>query len=312
MSQNGVTSETWPALPWSEWGETCETLHMWTQVVGKVKLALAPFLNQFWEVGFHPTARGMTTGLIPYADRALDVSFDFIDHNLSIHTSDGLTKVLPLIPRSVADFYQELMAALHACGIDVAINTTPSEVLQPIPFEEDRVHASYDAAYAHRWWQIQTQTTKVLQRYRSPFVGKSSPILFYWGSFDLNAARFSGRPATPPPGPIFLRLAENQENVACGFWPGNPTMRESSFREPAFYSYIYPEPAGYKEASVRPGAAYYNAELGEFVLHYDEARRAASPDAAILDFFQSTYEAAATLAKWDRAALEQPPPSASG
>ncbi len=299
--------EVWPALPWNAWSDTCETLHMWTQVVGKVKLEFAPFLNHFWQSGFHLTARGMSTGLIPYGDRAFDVGFDFVDHNLSVQTSGGTTKSLPLIPRSVADFYRELMATLRAIGIEVAINTTPSEVLRPTPFEQDTAHASYDPVYAERWWQVQLQTAKVLQRYRSPFVGKSSPILFYWGSFDLNHTRFSGRPATPPPGPRFFRLSENQENVACGFWPGNPTLRESPFREPAFYAYIYPEPAGYKEAAVRPDAAYYHPEMGEFVLHYEDARRSAAPDEAILAFFQSTYEAAATLAGWDRAALEQAP-----
>jgi hypothetical protein len=301
------TTDPWPALPWDAWGDTCQTLHMWTQVVGKVKLELTPFLNHFWEVGFHLTGRGMTTGLIPYADRAFDVTFDFLDHNLAIQASNGATRTLPLSPRSVADFYQEFMAALQAIGIEVAVNTTPSEVLNPIPFEHDRAHASYDPAYVERWWRVQVQTAKVLQRYRSPFVGKSSPILFYWGSFDLNVARYSGRPAEPPPGPVFFRLAENQENVACGFWPGNPTFRETAFREPAFYAYTYPEPAGFKEAAVRPGPAYFNAELGEFVLHYEDARRADAPDEAILDFFQSVYEAAATLARWDRAALEQPP-----
>ena len=301
------TTDPWPALPWDAWGDTCQTLHMWTQVVGKVKLELTPFLNHFWEVGFHLTGRGMTTGLIPYADRAFDVSFDFVDHNLAIQASNGSTKTLPLSPRSVADFYQEFMAALREIGIEVAVNTTPSEVLNPIPFEQDQAHASYDPTYVERWWRVEVQTAKVLQRYRSPFVGKSSPILFYWGSFDLNVARYSGRPATPPPGPRFFRLAENQENVACGFWPGNPTMRETAFREPAFYAYSYPEPAGFKDATVRPGAAYFNAELGEFVLHYEDARRSAAPDEAILDFFQSAYEAAATLARWDRAALEQPP-----
>jgi hypothetical protein len=281
---------------------------MWTQVVGKVKLALAPFLNQYWHVGFHVTARGLTTGLIPFAERAFDVTFDFVDHTLAIRDTAGRGTTLPLAPRPVADFYQQLMAALQANGIAVTINTTPAEVLRPIPFEQDRTHAAYDPAYARRWWQVQVQTVKVLQRYRAAFAGKSSPILFWWGSFDLNTTRFSGRPATPPPGPRFFRLAENQENVACGFWPGNPTLRETSFREPAFYAYAFPEPAGFKEAAVRPSAAYFNAELGEFLLHYDDARRAPSPDEAILDFFTSVYEAGATLGHWDRATLDQSPP----
>ncbi len=303
------SSETWPALPWAEWRDTCETLHMWTQVVGKVKLALTPFLNHYWQVGFHVTARGMTTGLIPYAERAFDVTFDFVDHRLAIRCTDGRESALPLGPCSVADFYERFMAALRSNDVAVAIDTTPTEVLDPIPFERDRTHAAYNPTYVWRWWQIQVQTVKVLQTYRSTFAGKSSPILFYWGSFDLNATRFSGRPAQPPQGPRFYRLSENQENVSCGFWPGNPGMRETGFREPAYYAYAYPEPAGFKEAAVRPSAAYYNGELGEFLLHYDDARRAPAPEQAILAFFQSVYEAGATLGGWDRAALSIGGPS---
>jgi hypothetical protein len=278
---------------------------MWTQVVGKVKLALCPFLNHFWQVGFYPSARGLNTGLIPYGERAFQVDFDFVDHLLAIRVDDGTTQTLPLRPRSVAEFYRDFMAHLHRLGIETTINTTPSEVLRPLPFEQDHAHASYDPIYARRWWQIVLQTTKVLQRYRSSFAGKSSPILFWWGSFDLSATRFSGRPAEPPPGPLFFRLSENQENAACGFWPGNPTMRENDFREPSFYAYAYPESPAYRSAAVRPAAAYFNTELGEFILHYEDARQAASPADAILEFFQSTYEAAATRAGWDRATLEQ-------
>jgi len=301
--------ERWPALPFGAWQDTCETLHLWTQIVGKVKLALVPFLNEWWNVPLYLTARGMTTGLIPYGDRAFEIRFDFIDHNLSIQTSDGGTKLLPLIARPVADFYAEVMAALAALGIEVHITPLPVEIPDPIPCDEDRVHASYDPESVHRWWQIQLQTEKVLQRHRSAFVGKSSPIQFFWGSFDLNHTRFSGRPAPIPQGmPRFFQLAEDQENVACGFWPGNPNYAGVTLGEPAFYAYIYPEPEGFKAASVEPEAAYYNTTLGEFILPYEELRRSAEPERGLLAFFQTTYRAAATLAGWDRQALERQSP----
>ncbi|MGI8827176.1 MAG: DUF5996 family protein [Chloroflexota bacterium] len=307
VTDRETLEQAWPPLPFEEWQHTCDTLHMWCQIVGKVKLKLTPFLNELWEVAFHLTARGMTTSLIPYGNGAFEVTFDFIDHNLSILSSDGTVKALPLIPRSVADFYQEFMATLRSMDIDVIINTTPTEVPNPIPCDQDSTHASYDPEYVHRWWRIQLQTAKVLQRYRSPFVGKSSPVHFFWGSFDLNHARYSGRPATPPEGPRFFRLAENQENVACGFWPGNANAAGVSLGEPAFYSYIYPAPPGYEEASVRPDAAHYHDALGQFILRYEDARRAPDPGRVTLDFFESTHEAAATLARWDRGALEKKP-----
>jgi len=304
----GEAVAAWPPLPWDEWKETCETLHMWTQVVGKVKLELTPFLNEWWEVAFHVTPRGLTTGLIPCGDRAFAVDFDFTTHNLFVRTSDDRTKALALLPRSVADFYREFMAALHALGIEVAINTTPVEVPHPIPFDQDHQHAAYDPAPVHRWWRILVLTTEVLQRFRSSFVGKSSPINFFWGSFDLSETRFSGKPATPPQGPRFYQLGEDQENFACGFWPGNPTAAGVTLGAPAFYAYIYPEPAGFKEATIQPAAASYDPKLGEFILPYEDARRAPSPAQAILDFFQSSYAAAAALAGWDRATLERPVP----
>src|SRR5919206_599739 len=236
-------SERWPPLPWDAWKDTCETLHMWTQIVGKVKLELAPFLNELWQVGFHLTSRGMTTGFIPTGDRVFDATFDFIDHNLVVATSDGRLKAMPLMPRSVAGFYAEFMSVLRSLDIDVTINTTPVETPITIACDQNDVHASYDADYVHRFWRILVQTEKVLQRYRSSFAGKSSPILFYWGSFDLNEARYSGKPAPPPEGmPRFFQLAEDEENVACGFWPGNPNAAGIAFEEPAFYSYTYPAP----------------------------------------------------------------------
>jgi hypothetical protein len=298
----------WPPLAYEDWKDTLDTLHMWMQIVGKVKLELAPFLNEWWQVAFHLTARGMTTGLIPYGDRAFEVLFDFVDHNLLILTDDGGKKTLSLMPQTVADFYRGFMSALAALGIEVTINPVPTEVPNPITCDVDRVHSSYDSDAVHRWWRIQVQTAKVLQRYRSSFVGKSSPINFFWGSFDLSHTRFSGRPAPVPQGPRFYQLSEDQENMACGFWPGNPNMAGLTPGEPAFYAYIYPEPAGFKDASVRPSSAYYESRLGEFILPYQDVRLAPSPEQAILEFFQSAYEAGASLAKWDRQALERTPP----
>jgi hypothetical protein len=301
--------QMWPALPLAEWQDTLDTVHMWTQVVGKVTLELAPFLNEWWQIAFQVSAHGLTTSTIPYDRGVFAVEFDFVSHNLVIRTSRGDVKMMPLYPRSVADFYQEFMAVLHALGIDVEINTIPAEIVNPIPFDQDHGHSSYDAGYVERWWQILVQTEKVLQQFRSPFIGKSSPICFYWGSFDLNEARFSGRPAPVVPGMLrFLQLAEDQENFSCGFWPGNANMAGLTYGEPAFYAYTYPAPAGFSEASVRPAGAFYDTELGEFLFRYDDARRAESPERAILDFFQSTYEAAANLSDWNRNVLERTPP----
>jgi Family of unknown function (DUF5996) len=301
-------NERWPTLPWDVWSDTCDTLHMWMQIVGKVKLTLAPFLNEWWQVAFHLTARGLTTGPIPSRDGVFEVELDFTDHHLVVRTSDGRRKALALMPRSVADFYQHFMHTLGALGIKCRINTLPVEVPDAIPFEKDQAHASYDPDYAHRWWLILTQTDRVLQQYRSSFVGKSSPIQFFWGSFDLAETRFSGRPAIPPQGaPRYQQLAEDQENMACGFWPGNTSASGVTLGKPAFYAYSYPEPPGFKEASARPGAAHYDAQLGEFILLYEDVRRAGSPERALRDFFESTYDAAATLAHWDRGLLERRP-----
>jgi hypothetical protein len=279
---------------------------MWMQIVGKVKLALAPFLNEFWQVAFHLTARGLTTGPIPFRDGICEMEFDFVDHHLVVRTSDGRRTALALMPRSVADFYQHLMRALGALGIECRINPLPVEVPGAISLDADQVHAAYDPEYAHRWWLILTQIDEVLQQYRSSFVGKSSPIQFFWGSFDLSETRFSGRPATPPQGaPRFQQLAEDQENMACGFWPGNTSASGVTLGQPACYAYIYPEPPDFKKASVRPGVAHYDERLGEFILLYEDARRSGSPERALWDFFESTYDAAATLAHWDRGLLER-------
>ena len=302
---SGEASVHWPALPWDEWQDTCATLHMWLQIVGKVKLALSAFLNEWWQVTFFVSARGLTSGPIPYERGVLDAEFDFLEHNLHLRTSDGGHKALPLMPRSVAGFYTEVMAALGALGVRVTINPVPCEVPNPIRCDENEVNASYDAEYVQRWWRILVGVDRILRRFRSPFVGKSSPVQFFWGSFDLSHSRFSGRPATPPAGgPRFMQLAEDQENFSCGFWPGNFNMAGRTLGQPAFFAYSYPEPAGLKDAAVRPNGASYDAGFGEFLLPYEEVRRADLPDDAIFDFFQSTYEAAATLAGWDRASLE--------
>ena len=294
----------WPVLPFEAWKHTYDTLHMWMQVVGKVKLELCPFLNQWWEVGFSVTAEGLTTGMIPSPTGAFQITFDFIHHNLSIFTSDGRTKHMALMPRSVADFYLHFMAALNALGIEVRINTKPSEVENGIPFEQDTNHSAYDPEYVNRWWRILVQTENVLQQYRSRFIGKSSPVLFYWGTFDLAEARYSGKRVSPPPDANrILRVAENQEQICCGFWPG-----DSKLQTPAFYSYTYPKPVGIENAAIRPDATHYDNTMGEFILLYDDVRKAASPAQALLEFFQSAYEAGTTLAHWDRPELEQEPP----
>jgi hypothetical protein len=295
------TAELWPPLPYEEWKDASDTLHMWTQIVGKVRMELTPLVNHWWNVPFYLTARGLTTSPIPYRSRTFEVDFDFIDHNLFIQTSEGTSKAMPLIPRSVADFYREFMEALRSLNINVIINTLPSEVTNPIRCEEDFVHASYDPEYANRFWRILVQTEAVMQRYRSPFLGKSSPIHFFWGSFDLALTFFSGRRAPERPGADHMtREAYSHEVISCGFWPG-----DDRFPAPAFYSYTSPEPPGLATASIRPEEAFYSQELGLFLLRYEEVRTASSPELGLLEFFQSTYEAGAQLAQWDREALER-------
>lgn len=300
-------TELWPALPFAEWQDTCATLHMWTQVVGKVRLALAPMVNHWWQVPLYVTCRGLTTSPIPYGTRSFQIDFDFIDHRLTMTTSDGAVEGFPLQPRSVAEFYAEVMGRLRALDIAVRISTMPAEVADAIPFEQDRLHAAYDAAYAHRFWRVLVQADRVLTLFRARFIGKASPVHFFWGSFDLAATRFSGRPAPPHPGgvPHFpdwaAREAYSHEVSSCGFWPGN-----GGFGRPAFYAYAYPEPPGFGGAPAAPAAAFYSPELREFILPYDAVREAASPDDDLLAFLHSTYAAAADLGGWDRAALERP------
>ncbi|MGH7003603.1 MAG: DUF5996 family protein [Alphaproteobacteria bacterium] len=291
----------WPALPLAAWEPTRATLHMWTQVVGKVRLALSPYLNHWWQVPLYVSARGLTTSAIPYEGESFEILFDFIDHELRISKSDGAAKTLRLAPKSVAEFYAKVMAALRSMGIDVKIWTMPVEIPNPIPFEKDHTHAAYDPEYANRFWRALASADAVLKEFRGRFIGKASPVHFFWGSFDLAVTRFSGRRAPERPGadPI-TREGYSHEVSSVGWWPGDEMVKE-----PAFYAYAAPEPAGFSKAPVRPAAAFYNPGLSQFLLRYDDVRRAASPRAALLDFCQSTYEAAAALGEWDRAALER-------
>jgi hypothetical protein len=297
----------WPALPLGEWRDTYQTLHMWTQIVGKTRLALAPLENHWWQVPLYVTPRGLTTSAMPSGNRTLAVEFDFIDHLLSFAASDGGTSVLPLVPRPVADFYRAYMEMLRSLGFAPAIRPVPVEIETAIPFAEDRQHASYHADAAHRCWQILVQADRVLKRFRGRFLGKASPVHFFWGSFDLAATRFSGRRAPRHPGgapncPDYVMVeAYSHECASSGFWPGG-----GAFDEPAFYAYAYPEPEGYGARKVRPDAARYSAAAREFILPYDAVRRASDPDDMLLQFLQSAYDAAADLARWDRAALDRP------
>ena len=296
-----VDSNTWPSLPLEAWQDTYDTLHMWTQIVGKIRKTLTPLINHWWNVTLYVTARGLTTSPIHYGARTFEINFDFIDHQLKISTSDGLTKQIALAPKSVAQFYQELMGSLHALGIDVKIHATPDEVATPIPFAEDVTHKSYDPDSAHKFWLILVTIDTIFKEFRARFIGKCSPVHFYWGSFDLAVTRFSGRPAPERPGadPI-TREAYSHEVISAGFWPGG-----GEIKGPAFYAYAAPEPPGFKTAPVQPEASFYHSGMSEFFLMYDDVRGAESPRNMLMDFLQSTYAAAADLAKWDRAALER-------
>jgi hypothetical protein len=301
-----MNDELWPALPYDAWKDTYATLHMWTQIVGKIALAQAPPLNHSWAIALHLTPRGLTTRLLPHGARSFTMEFDFIDHQLVIRTTDGVRRTLKLEPRSVADFYRDVMATLDAMSLPVEIWPVPVEIPDPIPFREDTQHHSYDPELASRCWRILGQVERVFTGSRCRFVGKSSPAHFFWGAFDLAVTRFSGRTAPPREGPAFMREAYSHEVISHGFWPGGGTVLE-----PVFYGYAVPEPAGFKEARIEPSAAYYHQELGEFLLPYEAVRTAESPEKAIEAFLGSTYEKAATLAGWDRTALERAQPTAS-
>jgi hypothetical protein len=295
-----MDNQPWPGLPLEAWQDTYDTLHMWTQIVGKIRMTLTPLVNHWWNVTLYVTSRGLTTSPIPYRERSFEIQFDFIDHKLLIETSDGAVRSMALKPRTVADFYRELMSTLAALAIDLKIHAHPDEVANPIPFAEDVTHGSYDAEYAHRFWLVLVSVDRVFKELRGRFIGKCSPVHFYWGSFDLAVTRFSGRRAPERADPI-QREAYSHEVISAGFWPGGAGVL------PAFYSYAAPEPPGLKTCSIRPSGAIYHTGMSEFILPYDEIRGARSPENEIMEFLQSTYEAGANLAQWDRAALERSP-----
>jgi len=298
----------WPDLPLAAWSETCATLHLWTQIAGKVRLALTPLINHWWNVTFRMTARGLILPATPYRGRTFDIVFDFVDHELRIATSDGGIERLPLAPMAVADFYAAFMERLRRLGIDVHIWTMPSEIDTAVPFDRDRAHAQYDRDYVARFHQALLQSARVMTKFRAGFIGKASPVHFFWGSFDLAVTRFSGRAAPPlksgAPHVASWVMAEaySHEVSSCGFWPGN-----GGLGYPAYYVYAYPDPAGYGDTRLRTAKASYHKDVGQFMLPYDAVRLADDPDALLLGFLQETYAAAADLAKWDRNALERAP-----
>jgi len=295
--------EVWPSLPFAEWQDTRDTLHMWMQMVGKTRLALAPSQNHWWHVPLYVSARGLTTTPIPYGLRGFEIEFDFVDHRLVVETSDGAVSSIDLRSRTVADFYREYMALLEGLGITAKIWPVPVEAEHAVPFPEDRVHATYDPAHARRFFRTLWHADRILKRFQGRFVGKSSPVHFFWGVLDHALTRFNGRraPAHAPTDWSVIREANSHEEISFGFWPGS-----GSVREPAFYAYARPEPAGLGAAGIRPGAAYYHRGIANFILPYEAVRSSSSPDETVLDFYQSAYDAAADLAGWDRAALDRP------
>jgi hypothetical protein len=298
-------NSAWPRLVYADWQDSCATLQLWTQIVGKIRLALAPPINHWWHVPLYVTSRGLTTSPMPYRGLTFQIDFDFIDHVLRIGTSDGRRDDIALTPRSVADFYAEIMGRLRALGLEVRIWPVPIEIADPIRFDQDRVHGAYDGVQVNRFWQALAEIDQVFAAFRGRFVGKASPVHFFWGSFDHAVTRFSGRRAPPPPSNPMIPDAVNREAYShevssCGFWPGN-----GGFGEAAFYCYAYPQPAGFGDVKIRPDAGCYNKDIGEFILPYEAVRQSAAPRETLLEFLQSTYAAAADLAKWDRAALER-------
>lgn len=309
MANTSVTDgeRVWPQLPLSEWADTCATLHLWLQIAGKIRLAQSPRINHSWQATFYVTSTGLTTSPIPGGDRTFQIDFDFIHHRLAIAASDGRAAGFALEPQSVASFYNRLMAEMRKLDLSVRIYGKPNEVQDAIPFERDETHRAYDAQYANRFWRILAQADRVFKQFRARFTGKCSPVHLFWGAPDLAVTRFSGRKAPLHPGGIpnlpdaVTREAYSHEVSSCGFWPGGGPVPY-----PAFYSYAYPEPPGFSSAEVKPAEAFYSADLREFILPYEAVRLAGSPDSTLLAFLQTTYEAAADLAKWDRAALETP------
>jgi hypothetical protein len=295
----------WPALPLEAWTDTYATLHLWTQIVGKVRLAQSAWVNHSWHSTLYVTARGLTTSPIPHGSRMFQIDFDFIGHHLVVECADGTGGGFALEPQSVATFYARLMAELERLGLGVRIHRKPNEVAEPIPFDQDHVHAAYDREYANRFWRVLVQADRVFKRFRARFVGKASPVHYFWGAPDLAVTRFSGRRAPEHPGGVpnlpdwVAREAYSHEVSSAGFWPGGGAVAY-----PAFYAYAYPEPAGFRDADVAPAAAFYSRELREFILPYDAVRQSATPEDTLLEFLQTTYEVTARLAGWDRSALE--------
>ena len=299
-------AEAWPSLPLEAWSDTCATLHMWTQIVGKIRLTQSPWINHSWHVTLYMTARGLTTSPIPYGSRTFEIDFDFIGHDLRIQASDGGVAGFSLQPQSVATFYGRLRNEMAKLDLHVNINEKPNEIPDPIPFDQDETHTAYDPVYANRFWRVLVQADRVFKEFRARFVGKCSPVHYFWGAPDLAVTRFSGRPAPEHPGGVphlpdrVAREAYSHEVSSCGFWPGGGPVAY-----PVFYSYAYPEPSGFASAPVKPIAAFYSKDLREFILPYDVVRAAESPDEMLLDFLQTTYEAAANLANWNRDFLER-------
>ncbi|MFZ0775898.1 MAG: DUF5996 family protein [Xanthobacteraceae bacterium] len=297
----------WPDVPYAAWSDTCDTLQLWTQIAGKVRIKLTPLINHWWNATFLVTARGLAAPAMPYAGGTFDILFDFADHRLEVKTSDGRADSLALRPMAVADFYAEFMERLRRLGIEVPIRTMPCEIEIAVPFDRDHTHAHYNPVYAHKFLQALLQANRVMNEFRARFVGKASPVHFFWGSFDLAVTRFSGRAAPPPRGHTpyvaerIMAEAYSHECSSCGYWPGN-----GGFGQAAFYVYAYPEPDGYGDTRLRTAGAVYNKDLGQFILPYDAVRQASDPDALLLGFLQETYAAAADSAQWDRKALERP------
>ena len=306
MQPKPSREETWPELPLEAWADTCATLHLWTQIAGKIRLTLSPRINHSWHVPLYVTTSGLTTSPIPHSGRIFQIDFDFIRHRLHIPVSDGSEGGFPLEPQTVAEFYRRLMGELQRLGLQVRIHGRPNEVADATPFDQDEAHRSYDAEYVNRFWRILVQVDRVMKEFRGRFLGKCSPVHLFWGALDLAVTRFSGREAPRHPGGIpnlpdeVTREAYSHEVSSCGFWPGTAPIAY-----PAFYSYAYPEPPGFAEAPVKPSAAFYSADFHEFILPYSAVRESEDPDRTLLEFFQSTYEAAANPGKWNRAALER-------
>ena len=301
MSAQSADIAQWPALPWHEWAETADTLHMWTQIVGKTRLALTPLQNHWWNVPLYITAHGLGTSAMPCGNDVLDIEFDFIAHELHLRLGSGARRTLALRPQTVAEFYKQYVTCLASLGVEVKINPMPVEVPNPIRFDTDTIHRSYDAQYVERFWRVLVHAERVFRQFGTGFLGKISPIHFFWGSFDLAVTRFSGRLAPPRDGADGIqREAYSHEVISAGFWPGN-----GGYGAAAFYAYAAPVPAGLADASIRPAAAGWDKALGEFIFKYDALIAQPSPDQALMEFLESTYDAAADLAKWDRAALER-------